>query len=116
MYPKLYLYMRIKDAKVLIDKTYMDNIDLCHVAKQVCLSKFHFLRLFKQAYGLTPRQYIINRRMEKAKAMLLDGVSLSEVCYKLGYVSLSSFSHLFKKHTSMNPGKFFEHYKSNFRQ
>ncbi len=66
-------------------------------------SKFHLLRLFKKYYGQTPRQYLIDKRIEKAKAYLKTGMSVSETCYAVGFESPSSFSTLFKKKTGLTP-------------
>ncbi len=69
-------------------------------------SKFHLLRLFKKYYGQTPRQYLIDKRIEKAKAYLKEGMSVSETCYAVGFESPSSFSTLFKKKTGHPPSDF----------
>ena len=69
-------------------------------------SKFHLLRLFKKYYGQTPRQYLIDKRIEKAKAYLKMGMSVTETCYAVGFESPSSFSTLFKKKMGLTPSDF----------
>jgi len=61
------------------------------------------LRIFKKYYGTTPRQYLINKRIEKAKCFLQSGKSVSDTCYIIGFESINSFSNLFKAKTGMSP-------------
>ena len=106
MYPKVYLYKRIKDAKILIDRDYAQSINLDQIAKRVYLSKYHFLRLFKEAYGVSPHQYLIGKRIEKAKFLLLTELSVAQVCNDIGFESVQSFSNLFKRQTGLSPGQY----------
>lgn len=69
-------------------------------------SKFHLLRLFKRYYGQTPRQYLIEKRLEQAKKMLLEGAKVSGTCYDVGFESPSSFSTLFKARFGLSPSEF----------
>jgi len=70
------------------------------------LSKFHFLRLFKNSYGQTPHQYLTEQRIRKAKQLLRSGMTATEVCAAVGFESLSSFTRLFKKLTGTPPSMF----------
>lgn len=101
--PKIYLYRRIVLAKMFIDESFADNIDLNHIAGEAFFSKFHFIRLFKMAYGKTPHQYLTYVRIEKAKLNLQAGMSIRDVCFSVGFDSESSFTHLFKRFTKMAP-------------
>ncbi len=100
---KLYLYRRIVEAKLFIDEHYLDNIDVDSIADEACFSKFHFLRLFKQAYHITPHQYLTTLRIAKAKELLRNNASITETCYSLGFESISSFNKLFKRHVKVGP-------------
>lgn len=95
-YPKLYLYRRIVQAKLFIDINYTDDIDLDNISDKAYFSKFHFIRLFKKIYGKTPHQYLTSVRLDKAKQLLIKGLTVSEVCVSVGFESLSSFSSLIK--------------------
>ncbi|MBX2828219.1 MAG: helix-turn-helix domain-containing protein [Flavobacteriaceae bacterium] len=70
------------------------------------VSKYHLLRLFKKYYGLTPKQYLINKRIEIAKDHLAKGTSVTETCFAVGFKSLGSFSTLFKTKTGKSPIQF----------
>ena len=105
-YPKLYFYRRIVQAKLYIDDHYGDSIDLNNIADEAYFSKFHFIRAFKNTYGKTPHQYLIYVRIEKARELLKNGTPVSEVCYTVGFESLSSFSGLFKRMAGLSPSAY----------
>jgi AraC-like DNA-binding protein len=105
-YPKIYLYRRLVQAKLFIDAHYLDNIDLDNIADEACFSKFHFIRQFKSIYRKTPHQYLIFVRIEKAMELLKADIPVSEVCYTVGFESLSSFSRLFKRVVGITPSSY----------
>jgi len=105
-YPKIYLYRRIVQAKLFIDKYYSEKIDLGNISDEAYFSKFHFIRLFKSIYGKTPNQYLTRVRIEKAQQLLKQKKSVSEVCYLVGYESLSTFSGLFSKIVGLSPNQY----------
>ena len=104
--PKIYLYRRIVLAKLFIDEHFAEDIDLGAIAGEAAFSKFHFIRLFKMAYGKTPHQYLTVVRIENAKLLLQKGDSVSDVCFAVGFDGLSSFTHLFKRFTAMTPSAY----------
>ena len=105
-YPKAYLYRQIVQAKCYIDKYYGESINLNMIAGAAFFSKYHFIRLFKKAYGRTPHQYLINVRVEKAMYLLKSDHTISEVCDLVGFESRSSFTGLFKKVTGLTPSSY----------
>lgn len=102
-YPKVYLYRRIVQAKLFIDTHFSEKIDIDNIADEAFFSKFHFIRLFKQIYDKTPHQYLTAVRIEKAVLLLREGQAVSDVCYAVGFESLSSFSGLFKRLVGVPP-------------
>jgi AraC-like DNA-binding protein len=105
-YPKIFLYRRLVQAKLFIDRHYADNIDVGEIADEAYLSPFHFIRQFKTIYHKTPHQYLIAVRIGKAKELLKAGMPVSEVCYAVGFESLSSFSGLFKRVERITPSTY----------
>ena len=97
LYPNIYLYKRIVQAKLFIDNNYAEDIDLDNIADEAYFSKFHFIRLFTKIYGKTPYQYLIKVRIEKAIQLLRSDMPVSNACYAVGFESVGSFSTLFKK-------------------
>jgi AraC-like DNA-binding protein len=97
------LYGRIVAAKVFIDENYHEAINLDDISQKAFLSRYHFHRLFSQVYKKTPHQYLILKRIEKAKDLLSKNKQVTEVCNEVGFESLSSFSVLFKKEIGFSP-------------
>jgi len=105
-YPKVYLYKRIVQAKLFIDNHYAEKIDLNNISDEAYFSKFHFIRLFKKIYGKSPHQYLTYVRMEKAKDLLKTDAPITDVCFSVGFESISSFTDLFKKMVGYSPSVF----------
>jgi AraC-like DNA-binding protein len=106
VFPKEYLCAQVMQAKRFIDHHFASNIVLDDIATEAFYSKFHFLRLFKMVYGKTPHQYLTLVRIEKAKQLLVTGMDISDVCFSVGFDSVSSFKGLFKRHTGVTPSSF----------
>jgi AraC family transcriptional regulator len=72
------------------------------------LSPYHFARQFKAATGLPPYQYVILRRVERAKQLLQagTGLSLADIAARAGFSDQSQFSHHFKRLVGVTPGRF----------
>lgn len=102
-YPKVYLYRRIVQAKVFMDTHYAEALDLDNVSDEAYFSKFHFIRLFRKTYGLTPHQYLVAVRMGQAKNLLVTEAPVTDVCYAVGFESVSSFTRLFKRRVGLTP-------------
>jgi len=105
-YPRAYVYRQVVRAKLFIDVHFADDIDLESIAGEAYYSRYHFLRLFRQMYGVTPQQYRRRVRMEHAKSLLGDGVPVTEVCIEVGFESLATFSAAFKSLTGTSPSEY----------
>ena len=80
------------------------NIDIDTLAGLSCLSKDHFIRLFKSEMKTTPLQYIVKKKIEKAQLLLITkDLAIKEIAYTLGYDNYSYFIKLFKKQTGLTP-------------
>ena len=104
--PKLYLYRRIVQAKLFIDRNFAESIDAGDIADEACYSKYHFIRTFKNIYGKTPHQYLTYRRIEKAKEMLEAGETVTDACFAVGFDGLGSFVGLFKRRAGVTPSEY----------
>ncbi len=97
-------HQRIARVIQHIGRYYEQNLSLEDYAAMCCMSKYHFLRTFKQVTGETPFEYRMRIRIENAKEMLEDGgLSVSEIGERLGFSSPSYFSDAFKKATGISP-------------
>jgi AraC-like DNA-binding protein len=95
---------RLVRAQKFIDECFHLPLDLQQISSEACLSRFHFLRLFRRAFNKTPHQYLTQRRIERAKELLTSsGLSVTDVCFEVGFESLGSFSSLFHKHVGHPP-------------
>lgn len=92
--------------KNYIDNNFEAKLNLDYLSHTRFISKYHLLRLFKRYYGLTPRQYLIDKRIEKSKEHLKNNMSVTETCFAVGFESLGSFSSLFKSRTGKSPSQF----------
>ncbi len=87
-----------------------ERLTLPQIAGVAFLSTHHFLRLFKQAFGRTPHQFLTHRRIERAKQLLRRTEKpVTEICRDIGFESLGSFSHLFRRETGVSPTAYRRH-------
>lgn len=89
-----------------IDSNFEKELNLDLLSHIRFTSKFHLLRLFKKYYGQTPKQYLIDKRIEKSKEYLKNGMTVSQTCYSVGFESPSSFCTLFKSKIGLTPTEF----------
>ena len=91
-------------AKDLIDARYAEPLDVAAIARAARLSPAHFSREFRRAFGETPHQYLLTRRLERASA-LLRGTdrSVADICFLVGLKSVGSFTTSFGRAYGMSP-------------
>jgi len=95
---------RLDRARRFIDVCYDLPLNLDEISSHACFSRYHFLRLFRQAFNKTPHQYLIERRIERAKELLSGNeLRVTDVCFEVGFQSLGSFSSLFHKSVGHPP-------------
>lgn len=98
------LYRRLCMARMHMHTHLDEALDLDTLAQVACLSKYHFIRLFKEAFDQTPRQYLIARRLERASALLIHSrKTFHEICHEVGLKDSSSFGRLFKRNFGATP-------------
>jgi len=101
------LYKRLSRSMDVLRSGFCGEISLDQLAAEACLSKYHFLRLFRAAYGLSPYQYIQHLRIEKAINLLGDSaVSIADLADQLGFDNSQSFSRLFFQKTGLYPTQY----------
>lgn len=94
----------LRRARDLIDRDYGQPLDLDAMAREAGYSRFHFARAFTEAYGETPRSYLTRRRIERAKTLLRTAnLSVTEICFLVGFASLGSFSSRFRDLVGQTP-------------
>jgi AraC-like DNA-binding protein len=105
MHPQTHRDLRV--ARDFMRHAYGRSISLPDVAAQANLSPFHFLRVYKRAYGETPHEYLTRLRIERAKTLLAKGShNVTEACFDVGFSSLGSFSNLFAYRVGLSPSEY----------
>jgi AraC-like DNA-binding protein len=103
----LFLLPALRRARDLIDRDYAEPLDLDAMAGEAGYSRFHFARAFAAAYGETPRAYLTRRRIERAKTLLrAANLSVTEICFLVGFASLGSFSTRFRDLVGRSPSDY----------
>ena len=101
------LYRRLLRGRAFLEANYSQDADLNATARVACLSPFHFLRLFKVAFGRTPHQYLTDLRLAVARKRLLETEeSVGEIGLSLGFENVNSFGRLFRRHEGITPQNF----------
>lgn len=101
------LYRRLCRARDYMAACFDQPLTLKDVAGVACLSPNHLLRSFKQTFRQTPHQFLTAARLEYARKMLADrNLSVTDVCFSVGFESLSSFSRAFSRHTGFSPSEY----------
>jgi len=98
---------KLRRVIAYIDARLSDTISLEDLASVAGVSRFHFHRQFKKSLGVTPHDYILRARIERAKGLLLESdLTVGEVSGAVGFVDQSHFSHTFRRLTAMTPRNF----------
>ncbi|MDG4823000.1 helix-turn-helix transcriptional regulator [Asanoa sp. WMMD1127] len=97
----------LRRAKDQIDRDYARPLDVPALARTALMSPSHFSRQFRAAFGESPYQRLMTRRIERAQALLRRGdLSVTEVCVAVGATSLGSFSARFTELVGMSPSAY----------
>jgi AraC-like DNA-binding protein len=96
----------LRRARDLIDREYARPLDVPAMAQAALMSSAHFSRRFRAAYGETPYSYLMTRRIERAKALLRQGFSVTDACFAVGCTSLGSFSSRFTEIVGETPSQY----------
>jgi AraC family transcriptional regulator len=98
------IYKRLCRAKDYIESCYYEPLTLSALAEVACLSQHHFLRLFKEAFQLTPHRYLREIRLRRARRLIEEkNYAVVDACVSVGFENASSFSRLFKQHFGRSP-------------
>lgn len=101
------VFTRLCRARELLEEPTEPLASVRDIARDVGISPFHFIRQFEAVFGLTPHQYRMATRLERAKRLLACGeLSVTEVCLEVGFSSLGSFSELFTRRVGVSPSSY----------
>lgn len=94
-----------------LNKHCAEDISVDTVAAQFHITPSYLAHWFKKRTGLSPWNYVILRRLQQANALMSQGASAEEACYRVGFDNYANFFRLYKKHTGISPSQF----KKQFR-
>ena len=98
------LYKRLSIGKEFMDQYFACHIGIDQVAKEAQISQYHFFRLFKNVYGISPYQYIKQKRMILAKEYVdRKEMTISEIAQEIGYSDIFSMSKAYKQYYGFAP-------------
>jgi transcriptional regulator GlxA family with amidase domain len=101
--------VNLRRSRDLMDREYAQPLDVPAMARTALMSPAHFSRKFRAAYGETPYSYLMTRRIERAKALLRQGKSVTDTCVAVGCTSLGSFSSRFTEIVGETPSQYRGH-------
>jgi AraC-like DNA-binding protein len=104
-------------ARDFIDAHHGEPINVSIVARAAYQSPAHFTRQFRNAFGETPHQYLLTRRMERAAALLRNtDYNVAQICVSVGLSSVGSFTTAFRRAFGESPTQYRERFPSPFAQ
>ncbi len=97
-------------AREAIDRRFAEPLRVSAIADEVGYSRFHLARAFRAVYGRSPRTHLSQRRIERAQELLrCSDLTVTEVCFTVGFSSLGSFSAAFKRTMGFTPSAYRQH-------
>lgn len=96
----------LKEIKGYIDEYYTVELSIDELSQRFSINKYSFIRSFKKEYYLSPHQYIMNLRINRAKELIKRGDDFTSVTYDCGFYDQSHFIKTFKTYTGLTPEKF----------
>ena len=98
------LNRRMLRARDAIDHAYAQPLDVSALAGVASVSEAHFIRTFRATFGETPHRYLQRRRVERAMFLLRESsLSITDICFEVGFTSLGTFSRTFRDIIGVNP-------------
>ncbi|MEI9955094.1 MAG: helix-turn-helix transcriptional regulator [Ferruginibacter sp.] len=107
---------RLLKGKNFIEDTYLKNPCIAEIVKECNMTPFNFFREFKLAFGVSPYQYIMKKRMEYAQHLVMKDLSFTSVATTCGFPDLFTFSKAFKKSFGASPAKYKNQLVKNLRR
>ncbi len=98
---------RLNAARMLMEQDCHRPLSVAQIADRAGCSPFYFIRAFRRVFGLTPHQYLTRLRIDRARALLTySELSLTDICFAVGYSSVGSFSTLFRRRAACSPSQY----------
>ena len=96
----------MRQVQALIAERCAEVLSLDELAREADMSRYHFVRTFSRAVGMTPHAWQLDRRIERARSLLEQGMSLADAALLLGFSDQSHFQRAFKQRVAATPGEY----------
>ncbi len=104
----------LRSARDLIDRDFASQVDVAALAARAGYSRYHFIRAFRACYGATPGDYLSRRRVERACELLRSAnLTVTEVCFLVGFASVGSFSSRFSELAGCSPSEYQRRFRAH---
>jgi transcriptional regulator GlxA family with amidase domain len=105
--PSPHLQRKIHEVQAFLAANLDRDVDLPAIARQAALSPYYFSRQFTAYVGVPPYRYLIGLRIARAVELLRDTeLSVTQICSRVGFNSLSHFTTTFRRHTGLSPSDY----------
>ena len=105
--PSPHLQRRIREVQVFLEENLDRDVDLRTIAREASLSPYYFTRQFTAYVGVPPYRYLIGLRIDRAKDLLRGSeLTVTQICHRVGFNSLSHFTTTFRQHTGLSPSAY----------
>ena len=96
----------LRRVQALIAERCAESLSLEMLAREARMSRYHFVRVFSRVVGMTPHAWQLDQRIERARGLLEQGMSLAEAALQLGFADQSHFQRAFKQRVAATPGEY----------
>jgi AraC-like DNA-binding protein len=100
------VFRKLHTVKSYIDDCFLEDVDTDTLCAMACMSKYAFVRHFREAFGTPPYRYLLQRRLEHACGLLRRGVSVQDVAHMVRFADTPSFTKAFKARHGVAPSCF----------
>jgi AraC family transcriptional regulator len=105
--PSPHLQRRIREVQLFLAENLDRDVDLRTIASEASLSPYYFTRQFTAFVGVPPYRYLIRLRIDRAMELLRETeLSVTQICHRVGFNSLSHFTTTFRQHTGVSPSAY----------
>jgi AraC-like DNA-binding protein len=105
--PSPHLQRRIREVQAFLAENLDRDVDLRAIAQEASLSPYYFTRQFTAFVGVPPYRYLIQLRIDRAMALLRETeLTVTQICHRVGFNSLSHFTTTFRQHTGVSPSAY----------
>jgi AraC family transcriptional regulator len=105
--PSPHLQRRIREVQTFLAANLDRDVDLQTIAREAALSPYYFTRQFTAFVGVPPYRYLIGLRIERARQLLRETeLTVTQICHRVGFNSLSHFTTTFHQHTGVSPSAY----------